>query len=105
MFLIRANIQFSNQFRKENIIADIYRPLLFFSKTVIRTSSIDFEGRQYFEMDKSYERVLLKIYFYSDLDCKKEFYIGREFAIGEGTDKIGLGVIVEIIGDDKEQSN
>lgn len=28
MFLIRANIQFSNQFRKENIIADIYRPQL-----------------------------------------------------------------------------
>ena len=49
-------------------------------------------------MNKSYDNVLFKIYFYEDLEVENEFFIGRLFNILEGSTFIGSGVISEIIG-------
>lgn len=98
MYLIRANIHLNNEHRKEPISGTVYRPLLYFSSSIIRSGLMDLEDKSSLEMDKSYENILFKIYFYSDIDCEKEFFIGRKFDIAEGSNLIGLGEIVDVIG-------
>ena len=99
MYQIRANIQLSDKNRQQKISGNSYRPLLYFSDSIIRSGLIVLENYDYLEMDKSYENILLKIYFYKDLDCSKEFFIGRKFELREGSLSIGDGIITEIIGD------
>lgn len=97
-FNIIANIHLSDENRKQEIKGNNYRPLLSFSNTVIRSGLIDLEEKLSLKMNKSYDNVLFKIYFYEDLDVENEFFIGREFNILEGTTFIGSGIISEIIG-------
>lgn len=52
-------------------------------------------------MTLSYNDRLIKIYTHEDLDTNKEFFIGRQFIMAEGSPLSGLigqGVITEIIG-------
>lgn len=98
MYQIRANIHLKNEHRKDPIGGIVYRPLLYFSNSLIRSGLMDIEDNSSLEMDKSHENILFKIYFYSDLDCEKEFFIGRKFDIAEGSNVIGLGEIVDVIG-------
>lgn len=98
MYLFKANIHLSDENRKQEIKGKSYRPLLSFSNTVIRSGLIDLEEKLSLEMNKSYDNVLFKIYFYEDLEVENEFFIGRLFNILEGSTFIGSGVISEIIG-------
>ena len=98
MYLFKANIHLSDKNRTKEIKGNNYRPLLYFSNTVIRSGLIDLEERLSLEMNKPYNNVLFKIYFYEDLDVENEFFIGREFEILEGSTFIGSGIISEIIG-------
>jgi hypothetical protein len=98
VYLIRANIKLNNEHRKEPISGTVYRPLLYFSNLIIRSGLMDIEDKSFLEMDKFYENILFKIYFYSDLDCEKEFFMGRKFDIAEGSNVIGIGEIIAVIG-------
>lgn len=98
MYHFKANIHLSNENRTQEIKGNIYRPLLYFSNTIIRSGLMDLKNMAYLEMGKSYDNILFKIYFYDDLDVENEFFIDREFKILEGRTFIGSGVISEIIG-------
>jgi translation elongation factor EF-Tu-like GTPase len=98
MYLFKANINLSDEYRKQEIKGNHYRPLLSFSNTVIRSGLIDLEDKPYLEMNKSYDDILFKIYFHEDLDVENEFFVGREFRILEGNTFIGSGIISKVIG-------
>ena len=99
MYQIRANIQLNDKHRKQKISGDTYRPLLYFSDTVIRSGLIVLETHEFLEMSEYYKNILIKIYFYEDLNCEREFFIGREFELKEGSVLIGDGIITEVIGE------
>ena len=53
------------------------------------------------EMDQSYEDIVIKVYFYKDLEIEKEFFVGRTFIMAEGGKAvIGEGIITEVIGEE-----
>ncbi len=59
------------------------------------------EPDEQLNMNMSYNDRLIKIYSHKDIDIDKEFYIGRQFIMAEGSPSTGLighGIITEIIG-------
>lgn len=102
MFAFKADIQLTNEYRKTPIQGNTYRPLLFFSDTVVRSGLVVLAENEVLQMDEAYKDRLLKLYFYKDLDVDKEFFVGREFFMGESAKNlIGKGVITAIIGEEK----
>ncbi len=63
MYHFKANIHLSDENRTQEIKGDNYRPLLYFSNTIIRSGLMDFKNMAYLEMGKSYYNILFKIYF------------------------------------------
>jgi|GEM_PF-4647373 len=98
MYQIRASIHLNDEHRKDPIRGTAYRPLLYFSDSIIRSGLLDIEDKPFLEMGKFYENILFKIYFHLDLDCEKEFFIGRKFDLAEGSVLIGSGEITDIVG-------
>lgn len=101
MFLIKADLTLSNEHGEKPISGETYRPLLFFSNKVIRSGSLLLRENTSLQMNQSYPGILIKIYFYKDLDTAEEFYVGREFVLAEGGSiKIGTGIITEVVGEE-----
>lgn len=101
MYSIIANIVLENEHRKTPIQGNAYRPLLFFSKDLVRSGLLVLDENEILEMDRAYDKRLIKLYFYKDLDTEREFYVGRTFTMAEGGSAvIGKGVITEVIGEE-----
>ena len=101
MFLLKANLDLTEKYRKRPIQGQTYRPILYFSNTCRRSGLIVLEPDEQLDMTLSYNDRLIKIYTHEDLDTNKEFFIGRQFIMAEGSPLSGLigqGVITEIIG-------
>ena len=99
MFVIKADIQLTDQSRKNPIQGNTYRPMLFFSDTIIRSGLLVLEPGELLEMTGHYKNRTIKIYFHEDLDTEKEFYPGCEFTLrAGGSALIGKGIVTAVPG-------
>ncbi len=101
MFNIKADFIFTKEKESGPIIdQNPFRPLLWFSGSVIRSGLVVMEEGEVLYIKHQYYNRPIGIYFYKDLDTKKEFYPGREFKMTSGLLEIGHGVITEVLGED-----
>lgn len=100
MFAFKANLTFVNVYRTNPILAPFYRPLLFFSDKLIRSSELPLNIGEKYEMDRVYLDRIIKIPIHSDIDPFLEFYVGRKFVMKEGVAVVlGVGEITQILGE------
>ncbi|MCC6723321.1 MAG: hypothetical protein IT258_02335 [Saprospiraceae bacterium] len=100
MFVIKANLTFVNVYRSKPLAPPFYRPLLFFSDKLIRSSEIPIAENEALNLDCTYDQRIVKIPVYKDILIEKEFFVGRNFIMKEGaTAVVGFGEITEILGE------